>query len=108
MFLLLIRQDSYRNQDGSSTETRPTGVSELDLVSLLSNFRQLGKVNLDPDLTPFRQKPDVWQATRNGRKADTYPFLSGEKAETQAEAGTRLTGQLTDILDFLNYGRWKA
>lgn len=38
---------------------------------------------------------------------ETYPFLSGEEAETDTETGTGLAGQLIDFLDFVQYGRWK-
>lgn len=37
----------------------------------------------------------------------TYPFLFGEEAETDAETGAGLAGQLIDFLHFLHYGRWK-
>lgn len=44
---------------------------------------------------------------RKGRKAGTYPLLSGEKVETETEIGTGLTGHLADFLHFLHYGYGK-
>lgn len=41
------------------------------------------------------------------RQSDTHPFLSGEEAETDAQAGAGLAGQLVDFLHFLQHCRWK-
>lgn len=40
-------------------------------------------------------------------RADTHPLLSGEEAQTHAEIGTGLAGQIVDFLHLLQDGRRK-